>query len=114
MSAGLEHPWWPVREVELPVVRADEFLGAQDAVSAADDEHVTTLDRVGEGRVRVLVEGAAVTALVNYASGGGVLSARMRTSVRMISATVSQCSSASRTPTLGDFVLTCLLVPAIC
>jgi hypothetical protein len=35
----------------------------------------------------------------------------MRTSVRMISATVSQCSSASRTPTLGDFVLTCLLVP---
>jgi hypothetical protein len=51
---------------------------------------------------------------VNRASGGGVVSARMRTSVRMISMMVSQCSSAFRTPTLGDFVLTCLLVPAIC
>ena len=55
------------------------------------------------------------TAMANYGSGNGrVFSARMRASVRMISATVSQCSSASRTPTLGDFVLTCLLIPAIC
>jgi hypothetical protein len=53
-------------------------------------------------------------AVVNYAFGCGcVLSARMRTSVRMISATLSQFSSASSTPTLGDFGLTCLLFPAI-
>src|SRR5690349_4563790 len=59
---GLQHSSWPVAEVELTVIPADMFVGADDAVSAADDQHVATGDGVGKGWVCMLVEGAGVAA----------------------------------------------------
>src|ERR1035437_4175327 len=61
-ESRFEEAVWPVGELQDFVVAADRFVGAGDAVSAADDHDLASGDCIGQRGPSVLVEGAGVTA----------------------------------------------------